>query len=260
MISSGNPCPNPSPSAQSSNNQYSIPVLSKVEGVDNQLHCPSPLSHTLPHTQTELSLNPLLSIYCRWDIANTSTISPQSIFSPVLPVSIKTERSLPNGLSRRSVSEDGSEAPWLRPPHLSIYPPSDSASNNHLSSISCRWDIANTSTINPLLSTVPMSNVHEIRHLSRTFDKLNFFMQNEPNLNIWIIVLNPFLLTTNADFAAPNVNKNKAKQTQNEPISNPFSKAKIPSKNKAVSYNWGLWRGVCVKYILAILFAMPMLL
>ena len=54
--------------------------------------------------------------------------------------------------------------------------------------------------------------VENIRHF-------HLFMQNEPNLNIWNIAITPFLLTTNANFAAPNVKKNKPKQSQTNPIS-----------------------------------------
>ena len=62
----------------------------------------------------------------------------------------------------------------------------------------------------------------EIRHLSKTFDKFTFFLQNEPNLNIWFFGLSSLLTDSYANFAAPNVKKNKPKQTQNKPISNPF--------------------------------------
>ena len=43
-------------------------------------------------------------------------------------------------------------------------------------------------------------------------------MQNEPNLNIWNITLSSFYASSYANLAAPNVKKNKPKQTQNKPI------------------------------------------
>ena len=76
----------------------------------------------------------------------------------------------------------------------------------------------------------------EIRHLSRTFDKLNFFCQNEPNLNIWIFALSSLFIDGYAIFAAPNVKKNKPKQSQTNPFQTHFDCTAEPITRPARSY------------------------
>ena len=200
MISSNETRPNPSPAAPSSNNQYSIPVLSKVEGVDNQLQC-------------SVSCSTVLLSYCSAALTQSS-----SLRCSMLSVRRCSLRSPPK---RNAKGDEGRlEATWLRSPHLST-------SHHHLQvelllnsllSIYCRWDIASTSTIHPHLSTVPLLTVHEIRRLSNVLYKLNFFMQNEPNLNICENDITSFLLTTNDQRLTTREAKNKAKRTQNKPI------------------------------------------
>ena len=104
--------------------------------------------------------------------------------------------------------------PWRPPPPLSFSHPHPQTEMplHPLLSIFCRWDIATTSTITPLLSSITRKNRQK---------KEMLFMQNEPNLNIWKLKLSSLLIKLYAIFAAPNVKKNKPKRTQNEPIFHP---------------------------------------
>ena len=131
---------------------------------------PPPLNLSLPYPQTELPLHLLLSLFCRWDTPNTSTINPPLSPSP-LPDTRKTEGSLSKGLPRRSGSVDGSEATRLRPTPLSTPTPNTQAWTplNSLLYLYCRWDIATTSTMYPLLTNIILFSSLPNLFLARNF-------------------------------------------------------------------------------------------